>query len=159
MIFRRIAAIYKPIYVLCAEITQPPCPTANTTFTTSAAYYTNPSTDPQGVQVIVTDPMGTSLLKKNLDRAGRFAFTATQGGEHVLCLSTNNTKWFGVPKEFVCVSFSLRWYNGPLSLHPAACLSHLRSSSWPCKSARKLLTTMKSLSVSIWTRWSWLSGN
>lgn len=44
-------------------------------------------------------------------RQGRFAFTSDVGGEHVICFSTNSTRWFGMPRKFV--RFSMR--RGPSS--------------------------------------------
>merc|ERR1712137_248009 len=33
-------------------------------------------------------------------KQGRVAFTSLTGGELMLCLSTNNTRWFGTPRKF-----------------------------------------------------------
>lgn len=48
-----------------------------------------------------------SLCHPSQRPQGRFAFTSVAGGEHMLCLSTNNTRWFGTPRKFV--SGALPW--------------------------------------------------
>ena len=90
-------------------------------------------------------------------RQGRFAFTSVVGGEHVLCFSTNSSRWFGQPKKFVrrgppCSAYSLCsccCLSGPRRVAPpltacAACwrpwLTRVRSCSVPSSRQRVDLT-------------------
>ena len=55
----------------------------------------------QGLRVEVTDPTGNKVLQRDLELQGRFAFTSTAGGEHVLCFGTNTSLWFGEAPKLV----------------------------------------------------------
>lgn len=50
---------------------------------------------PSGVHISVKDPGGDVLVDKVFGTDGRFMFTSHEPGEHVVCLSTNSTLWFG----------------------------------------------------------------
>ena len=47
----------------------------------------------QGVKISVSDPQGVNLLQRLAESSGKFAFTSQVGGEHVLCFSTNSSRW------------------------------------------------------------------
>eukprot|EP01138_Halocafeteria_seosinensis_P015548 gb/GECG01015866.1/.p1 GENE.gb/GECG01015866.1/~~gb/GECG01015866.1/.p1 ORF type:complete len:228 (+),score=34.82 gb/GECG01015866.1/:1-684(+) len=53
-----------------------------------------------GIRVVVTSPLGKLEMSRTLTKEGRFAFTTHEAGEHSICLGTNNTRWFGEPRQF-----------------------------------------------------------
>ena len=61
--------------------------------------------DPDGlrsaIKVTVTDPRQDVLLTHDTTAEGKFAFTSVVGGEHLICLATNTTSWYGQQRNFV----------------------------------------------------------
>lgn len=57
-----------------------------------------PSTAGIGMHVEVKDPDDKMLLSKLYTSEGRFSFTSHTPGEHVICLYSNSTAWFGGQK-------------------------------------------------------------
>jgi len=53
-----------------------------------------PNSPEIGMHVEVRDPDDKIILSKVYSSEGRFTFTSTNPGEHVICLYTNSTKWF-----------------------------------------------------------------
>ena len=54
-----------------------------------------PSTPGIGMHVEVKDPDEKIILSKLYTSEGRFTFTSHIPGEHVICLYSNSTAWFG----------------------------------------------------------------
>ncbi|UJR35405.1 hypothetical protein I4U23_028162 [Adineta vaga] len=54
-----------------------------------------PSTPGIGMHVEVKDPDEKIILSKLYTSEGRFTFTSHTPGEHVICLYSNSTAWFG----------------------------------------------------------------
>ena len=54
-----------------------------------------PSTPGIGMHVEVKDPEEKIILSKLYTSEGRFTFTSHSPGEHVICLYSNSTAWFG----------------------------------------------------------------
>ena len=57
-----------------------------------------PSTPGIGMHVEVKDPDDKIILSKLYTSEGRFTFTSHTPGEHVICLYSNSTAWFGGQK-------------------------------------------------------------
>ena len=57
-----------------------------------------PSTPGIGMHVEVKDPEDKIVLSKLYTSEGRFSFTSHIPGEHVICLYSNSTAWFGGQK-------------------------------------------------------------
>jgi len=57
-----------------------------------------PSTPGIGMHVEVKDPDDKTILSKVYTSQGRFSFTSHIPGEHVICLYSNSTAWFGGQK-------------------------------------------------------------
>jgi hypothetical protein len=57
-----------------------------------------PSTPGIGMHVEVKDPDDKLVLSKLYTSEGRFTFTSHTPGEHVICLYSNSTAWFGGQK-------------------------------------------------------------
>ncbi len=57
-----------------------------------------PSTPGIGMHVEVKDPDDKIILSKLYTSAGRFTFTSHTPGEHLICLYSNSTAWFGGQK-------------------------------------------------------------
>jgi len=57
-----------------------------------------PSTPGIGMHVEVKDPDDKTVLSKLYTNQGRFTFTSHTPGEHVICLYSNSTAWFGGQK-------------------------------------------------------------
>ncbi len=57
-----------------------------------------PSTPGIGMHVEVKDPDDKTVLSKLYTNEGRFTFTSHTPGEHVICLYSNSTAWFGGQK-------------------------------------------------------------
>ena len=57
-----------------------------------------PSTPGIGMHVEVKDPDDKIVLSKLYTSEGRFTFTSHTPGEHVICLFSNSTAWFGGQK-------------------------------------------------------------
>lgn len=57
-----------------------------------------PSTPGIGMHVDVKDPDDKTVLSKLYTSEGRFTFTSHIPGEHVICLYSNSTAWFGGQK-------------------------------------------------------------
>uniref|UniRef100_A0A1W7RAK0 Transmembrane emp24 domain-containing protein eca n=1 Tax=Hadrurus spadix TaxID=141984 RepID=A0A1W7RAK0_9SCOR len=53
-----------------------------------------PSSPGIGMHVEVQDPNGKIILSKMYSSEGRFTFTSSAPGEHVICLYSNSSKWF-----------------------------------------------------------------
>lgn len=53
-----------------------------------------PSSAGIGMHVEVRDPEDKTLLSRVYSSEGRISFTSHSHGEHVLCMSSNSTKWF-----------------------------------------------------------------
>jgi hypothetical protein len=53
------------------------------------------------IRATVTDPRGEVLLVHDTTAEGRFGFTSAVGGEHVICLATNTSSWYGQSRTFV----------------------------------------------------------
>lgn len=56
------------------------------------------STPGMGMQVEVKDPDDKIILSKLYTNEGRFTFTSHTPGEHLICLFSNSTAWFGGQK-------------------------------------------------------------
>ena len=54
-----------------------------------------------GIKVTVTDPRQEVLLTHDTTVEGRFGFTSVVGGEHVICIATNTSSWYGQNRNFV----------------------------------------------------------
>ena len=54
-----------------------------------------PTTQGIGMHVEVKDPEQKTVLSKLYSSEGRFSFTTHMPGEHVICLYSNSTAWFG----------------------------------------------------------------
>jgi len=46
------------------------------------------------IKVTVTDPDGVSVLQREMNPSGRFAFTSNIGGEYKICFQPNAARWF-----------------------------------------------------------------
>jgi hypothetical protein len=57
-----------------------------------------PSTPGIGMQVEVKDPDDKIILSKLYTSEGRFTFTSHTPGEHIICLFSNSTAWYGGQK-------------------------------------------------------------
>jgi hypothetical protein len=57
-----------------------------------------PSTPGIGMHVEVKDPDDKMVLSKLYTSEGRFSFTSHSPGEHIICLYSNSTAWFGAQK-------------------------------------------------------------
>ncbi len=57
-----------------------------------------PTTPGIGMHVEVKDPDDKIVLSKLYTSEGRFTFTSHIPGEHVICLYSNSTAWFGGQK-------------------------------------------------------------
>jgi hypothetical protein len=62
--------------------------------------------DPQGVGInglgitlTVQDPAGDVVLSRTAGLQGGFTFTSSAGGEHLLCFTTNTSRWFGAHRK------------------------------------------------------------
>jgi hypothetical protein len=67
-----------------------------------------PSTPGIGMHVEVKDPDEKIVLSKLYTSEGRFTFTSHIPGEHVICLYSNSTAWFGgqqLVSDFLYESF------------------------------------------------------
>lgn len=58
------------------------------------------SNENTAVVVKVKNPNQEIVLTHVCDAEGRFAFTSHVGGEHLVCLSTNTSHWFGTTHKF-----------------------------------------------------------
>ncbi|KAL1243252.1 Transmembrane emp24 domain-containing protein eca [Trichinella nelsoni] len=54
------------------------------------SYYMHPNI---GMHVEVSDPSGHIVLSKLYSTEGKFTFTSSTPGEHVICLFSNSTRW------------------------------------------------------------------
>ncbi len=57
-----------------------------------------PSSPGIGMHVEVKDPDDKIVLSKLYTSEGRFSFTSHTPGEHIICLYSNSTAWFGTQK-------------------------------------------------------------
>lgn len=57
-----------------------------------------PSSPGIGMHVEVKDPDDKIVLSKLYTSEGRFSFTSHTPGEHIICLYSNSTAWFGGQK-------------------------------------------------------------
>lgn len=53
-----------------------------------------PSSPGIGMHVEIRDPNEKIILSKVYSSEGKFSFTSSLPGEHVICLYSNTTKWF-----------------------------------------------------------------
>ena len=51
-----------------------------------------------GMHVDVRDPDDKMVLSRTYQAQGQFTFISHAGGEHVICLYSNTSKWFGGAK-------------------------------------------------------------
>jgi len=65
--------------------------------------------DGLGIRITVKDPEGNPFTEKTGGLAGRFAFTSRVGGEYVICVQTNTSRWFGSARQ---LAFHLDLVNG-----------------------------------------------
>lgn len=66
----------------------------------------NPQGQPErenfsALRVSVTDPRSEQLLTHDMLPEGRFGFTSIVGGEHIICIATNTSTWYGQARSFV----------------------------------------------------------
>jgi hypothetical protein len=54
-----------------------------------------PSISGLGMHVEVRDPDDKTLMSRTYATDGRFTFTSSVAGEHIICLHANSTAWFG----------------------------------------------------------------
>merc|ERR1712012_602861 len=54
-----------------------------------------PVTPGIGVHVEVVDPEKKVIISRTYAAEGRFTFTSHAAGEHVICLNSNSSAWFG----------------------------------------------------------------
>lgn len=52
------------------------------------------------IRATVTDPRNELLLTHDLAADGKFGFTSVVGGEHLICLATNTSSWYGQARSF-----------------------------------------------------------
>jgi hypothetical protein len=57
-----------------------------------------PSSPGIGMHVEVKNPFNKVMLSRHYSAEGRFTFTSHDSGEHVICIGTNTTRWFGGSK-------------------------------------------------------------
>jgi hypothetical protein len=53
------------------------------------------------IRATVTDPRNEILLVHDTTAEGRFGFTSIVGGEHIICIATNTSSWYGQSRSFV----------------------------------------------------------
>ena len=66
-----------------------------------------PTTPGIGMHVEVKNPQNKIILSRQYAAEGRFTFTAHDAGEHVICIGTNSTRWFGGSKLRVHLDISI----------------------------------------------------
>jgi hypothetical protein len=59
------------------------------------SYIAAASSSGLGVLVDAANPFGESILHRLYSAEGRFTFSSRDAGEHVVCLHTNSSAWFG----------------------------------------------------------------
>lgn len=52
------------------------------------------------IRATVTDPRNEVLLVHDTTAEGRFGFTSMVGGEHIICIATNTSSWYGQSRSF-----------------------------------------------------------
>ena len=52
-------------------------------------------------QLLLQDPNSVPVAEGTCDEQGRIQFTSRVGGEHLICLRTSSSGWFGSAREFV----------------------------------------------------------
>lgn len=55
------------------------------------------------IKATVTDPRNEQLLVHELAAEGKFGFTSVVGGEHLICLATTTSSWYGQARSFKVV--------------------------------------------------------
>lgn len=65
------------------------------------------------IRATVTDPRNEVLLVHDTTAEGRFGFTSMVGGEHVICLATNTSSWYGQSRTFVSGHTQTDQWTGP----------------------------------------------
>lgn len=53
------------------------------------------------IRATVMDPRNELILTHDTVAEGRFGFTSVVGGEHIICLATNTSSWYGQSRTFV----------------------------------------------------------
>lgn len=93
-----------------------------------------PSAPGIGMHVEVKDPDEKIVLSKLYTSEGRFTFTSHTPGEHVICLFSNSSAWFGGQK---LVGRSPSNRRRALSLPSSACISTstLANTPWTTKAS------------------------
>lgn len=66
-----------------------------------------PTTPGIGMHVEVKNPQSKIILSRHYAAEGRFTFTTHDAGEHVICIGTNSTRWFGGSKLRVHLDISI----------------------------------------------------
>jgi hypothetical protein len=66
-----------------------------------------PSVSGLGMHVEVRDPDDKSVMSRTYAAEGRFTFTSSNAGEHIVCLHANSTAWFGGTQLRVHLSISV----------------------------------------------------
>eukprot|EP00455_Lapot_gusevi_P010758 TRINITY_DN148_c0_g1_i2.p2 TRINITY_DN148_c0_g1~~TRINITY_DN148_c0_g1_i2.p2 ORF type:complete len:213 (+),score=89.85 TRINITY_DN148_c0_g1_i2:70-708(+) len=77
-----------PDTLVVATYSSPELPIHQSTGETIAARFT------------IKDRASNLILTHDADSKGKVAFTARDGGEHKICLTTNTTHWFSSPRKF-----------------------------------------------------------
>eukprot|EP00914_Ancora_sagittata_P023658 GHVO01046686.1.p1 GENE.GHVO01046686.1~~GHVO01046686.1.p1 ORF type:complete len:127 (+),score=7.28 GHVO01046686.1:2-382(+) len=54
-----------------------------------------PTTAGLGMHVEARDPDDKAIMSRTYASEGRFTFTSHTAGEHIICLHSNSTAWFG----------------------------------------------------------------
>lgn len=52
------------------------------------------------IQITVTDPRNDVLVEHNCGETGKVGFTSIVGGEHLICVTTNTTNYYGQSRTF-----------------------------------------------------------
>ena len=65
----------------------------------------------------VKNPFGKVMLSRHYSAEGRFTFTSHDSGEHVICIGTNTTRWFG-GNRLVCIAIYMSGIIAGAYLYP-----------------------------------------
>lgn len=66
-----------------------------------------PTTPGIGMNVEIKDPEDKVILSKMYGAEGRFSFTSQTPGEHVICIRSNSSAWFGGVNMRIHLSFDI----------------------------------------------------
>lgn len=74
-----------------------------------------PSSPGIGMLVEARDPEDKLIMSRKYSSEGRFSFTSQTPGEHIICLYSNSTKWFGSGTQLVSLELEFEmneigWY-------------------------------------------------